>query len=471
MLLSRLALSCLVLASVVTSAHAATTSGRPNVLFILSDDLRPELGCYGVEGIKSPNIDRLAAQSVRFSKAYAQYPLCNPSRASMLTGRYPTETGVLGNNTWFGAAHPDWKTLPRWFKDHGYTVARSGKVFHGGIDDADAWTEGGEKRKFDGPVRPVSKGPNRKSDLELGTPVVLAGEGEDHQDYRHTTAAIEYLRRFEKDDAPFFLALGLFEPHNPPSAPKRFFDLYDPTQIPLPIDFAQRPTVPEGFPRWSVRMRNSDLFIGRDASEEEARLVKRGYWAAVSYMDAQVGRILAELDRLELRENTVVVFWGDHGYHLGEKGKWSKANSLFEVGTRVPLLISDPRTAGNGRPCGRVVESVDIYPTLVDICGLPASPGLQGTSLAPLLADPTAEWHRPAYSFTTIEGRLGRAVRTDRWRYVEWDEGAEGAMLFDHANDPNELKNIVADPAHAKTVAEMKALLARFPSRTRNTKP
>jgi arylsulfatase A-like enzyme len=385
----------------------------------------------------------------------------------MLTGRYPTTTGVLDNDTWFGANHPDWKTLPRWFKDHGYKVARSGKVFHGGIDDADAWTEGGEKRAFEGAVRKRSRGPGRKSDLELGTPVVLPDNGEEHLDYRSTSTAMEYLRQFKEQGQSFFLALGLFEPHNPPAAPRKFFDRYVPGRMQLPVDFAPRPTVPSGFPKLSVRERNSDLFIGRDASDEEARLVKRGYWAAVSFMDAQVGRILAELDRLDLRDNTVVMFWGDHGYHLGEKGKWSKANSLFEVGTRVPLLISAPGFAGNGRTCDRIVESIDIYPTLADICGLPLPLGIEGKSLTTLLADPGAEWHRPAYSFTVINGAFGRAVRTGRWRYAEWDGGHQGAMLFDHRVDPMELKNVVLDPAHAKTVAGMKTLLARFPDRDR----
>ena len=454
-------------ASLAFAADSPKSARRLNVLFIISDDLRPELGCYGVDGIKTPNIDALAAQSVLFSRAYAQYPLCNPSRTSMLTGRYPTTTGVLNNDTWFGANHPDWKTLPRWFKDHGYNVVRSGKVFHGGIDDEEAWTEGGEKRRFVGAVRTRSGGPGRKSDLELGTPVVLPGNGEEHQDFRSTSAAIDSLRKLKEQDESFFLTLGLFEPHNPPAAPQRFFDQYIPEHIPLPVDFGPRPAAPEGFPKLSVRERNSDLFIGRDASEDEARLVKRGYWAAISYMDAQVGRIMGELDRLGLRENTVVVFWGDHGYHLGEKGKWSKANSLFEVGTRVPLLISAPGFMGNGHSCDRIVESVDIYPTLVDLCGLSLPRGIEGKSLRTLLADPMAEWHRSAYSFTVIEGAFGRAVRTDRWRYAEWDEGEKGAMLFDHRADPNELKNIALNPAHAKTVAELKSLLTRFPDRSR----
>lgn len=432
-----------------------------NVLFIAVDDLRPELGCYGTPGVKTPNIDALAARSVRFDNAFAQYPVCNPSRASLLTGRYPTVTGVLDNRTWFGEAHPDWKTLPRWFKDHGYASLRAGKIFHGGIDDYDAWTEGGQKRNFEGARLERESQKANESDRI----VVLAGEGEEHVDYQSATRAIEYLNRFK--DQPFFLAFGLTKPHSPPAATQKFFDLYQPSKVPLPVDFASRPTLPPGFPKYSVPPRSSDLFVDRDASVEEAQLVKRAYWASTSWMDAQLGRVIAELDRLRLRENTVIVFWGDHGYHLGEKGKWSKHNSLFDVGTRVPLLISVPGSAKAGQATDRVVELLSIYPTLVELCGLPKPEGLQGTSVVPLLRDPKAAWTHPAYSVTLIQGVLGRSVRTERWRYAEWAEGDEGAFLFDRTNDPHELKNLVDDPASADQIKAMKALLARLPGRTR----
>jgi iduronate 2-sulfatase len=466
-LITRLLRVVFLFAVAATVAAAAEPSRRPNVLFIFLDDLRPELGCYGVAGIQTPHIDRLAAQSVRFAHAYTQYPLCNPSRSSLLTGRYPTVTGVLDNRAWFGALHPDWKSLPRWFKEHGYTTARSGKVFHGGIDDTDAWTEGGEKREFEGARRENAPGQVASQSDRI---VVLSGDGETHGDYRNATRAMEHLRKFKADAAPFFLAFGLSKPHSPPTAPQKFFDLYAPEKVPLPRDFAPRPTTPAGFPRWSVPLNNSDLFIRRDASEEEARAVKRAYWASVSFADAQVGRVIRELDRLGLRDNTIVVLWGDHGYHLGEKGKWSKHNSLLEVGTRVPLLISAPGAAGNGRACERIVESLGLYATLVELCALPKPDGLQSPSLAPLLRDPAAKWDRPAYSVTLLGGAdpaLGRAVRTEKWRYAEWDEGRQGAVLFDHTKDPDELTNLAENPSHASTVAEMKRLLAQLPGRTK----
>jgi len=235
------------------------------------------------------------------------------------------------------------------------------------------------------------------------------------------------------------------------------------SRVPLPVDFAPRPAPPPGFPEPSVPRRNADLFIGRDAAPEQAREMTRAYWASTTFMDAQVGRVLDALERLGLRESTVVVFWSDHGYHLGEKGKWSKAYSLFEVGTRVPLLIAVP--GGRGQISVRNVELQDLYPTLADLCGLPRpQAGVRGRSLAPLVRNPRARWgHNAAHTVTMFQNKLGRAVRTERFRYAEWDEGRAGAMLFDEMKDPHELKNLAEDPAYAKTVQEMKRLLKQIP--------
>jgi iduronate 2-sulfatase len=440
---------------------ARAAESRPNVLFIFSDDLRPELGCYGTPGIKTPHLDAFASRAVRFNQAFVQYPLCNPSRTSLLTGRYPTTTGVMTNRLWVGALHPEWQTLPRFFKDHGYDTLRTGKIFHGGIDDYDGWTEGGQKRAFEGANDTRKTGQVAANSDRI---VVLEGEGESHGDYVSATRAIEYLQRAKANGRPFFIGCGFSKPHSPPTAPKKFFDLYDVDQIPLPVDFATQPKVPAGAPPVALT-KSGDLFIGREASARDAREMKRAYWASVSFVDAQVGRVLAALKATGLDRNTIVVFWGDHGYHLGEKGKWSKHNSLFEIGTRVPLMISVPGSAANGRVCERVVESVDLYPTLADLCGLRAPGGLEGVSLKPLLREPTAAWDRPAYTFAFVQGLLGRAVRTDRWRYAEWDEGKAGAFLFDRTSDPHELKNLIAEPAHGATVAAMKQKLARFPGK------
>ena len=477
-------------AAAQTRARRDAPKKRLNVLFLIADDLRPELGAYGHPFVKTPHLDRLAARGTRFDRAYAQYPLCNPSRTSLLTGRYPTETGVMDNNKYFRAEHPDWVTLPQHFKNNGYATLRTGKIFHGGIDDQPSWTEGGEpvdpgivnrgsnarpappprdsSRDPDeagGEVpgrqqqRPADEGERRRRASDRF--IVLEGDGESHGDYRTATRAIDYLERHRAK--PFFLAVGFVKPHSPPTAPRKFFDLYDPARVPLPVDFAPRPGPPPGFPEPSVPRRNADLFIGRDASPEEAREMTRAYWASTSFMDAQVGRVLDALERLGLKENTVVVFWSDHGYHLGEKGKWSKAYSLFEVGTRVPLIIAVP--GGRAQATTRNVELLDLYPTLAEVCGLPRPPaGVRGRSLAPLLRNPRARrGGDAAHTVTMFQNRLGRAVRTERFRYAEWDEGRGGAMLFDETKDPHELKNLASDPAHAKTVREMKRLLKQIP--------
>ena len=457
---------CATLLGVVPSAdHSSQQKPKPkyNVLLIASDDLRPTLGCYDNKIVKTPNIDKLAARGVRFDRAYTQYPLCNPSRTSLLTGRYPTQTGVMDNEHYFRALHPEFVSLPQHFKANGYVTLRAGKIFHGGIDDTDAWTEGGEARNFTGARRPPvnAEGPARTAHSDRI--VVLEGDGETNGDYRMATRAVELLEKYK--DQPFFLAVGSAKPHSPPEAPQKFFDLYDANKIELPVDFATRPTVPPGFPDISVARRNTDLFIGRDASPDDARQMIRAYYASVSFMDAQVGRVLDALDRLQLREKTIVVFWGDHGYHLGEKGRWSKAYSLFEVATRVPFIISMPGSKPGVSP--RTVQLLDMYPTLVELCGLPPPykfpAKIEGHSLRRLLRTPEAKWDHPAFSVVMYQNKLGKSVRTQRWHYVMWDEGKAGEMLLDHTTDPLELRNLAADPTYAKIVGLMKRYLKQLP--------
>jgi arylsulfatase A-like enzyme len=441
------------------------TAQKPkyNVIIIASDDLRPSLGCYGEKIVKTPNIDKLAARGIRFDRAYTQFPLCNPSRSSLLTGRYPTQTGVMDNELYFRALHPEFVSLPQHFKTNGYVTLRAGKIFHGGIDDTDAWTEGGEPRRFTGAQRPPSNADSADRIAHSDRIVVLDGEGENSEDYRTASRAIEYLEKYK--DQPFFLAVGSAKPHSPPSAPKKFFDLYDVNKILLPPDFSEHPVAPPGFPEISIARRNTDLFIGRDASPEAAREMIRAYYASVRFMDEQIGRVLDALDRLKLRDKTIVVFWGDHGYHLGEKGKWSKAYSLFEIATRVPLIIATPETKRGASP--RTVQLLDLFPTLVELCGLkdPYLPAakLEGHSLAPLLRKPMTAWSYPGLSVVMYQRKLGKSVSTERWHYVQWDDGKAGEMLTDHLNDPHELKNLAADPAYAKTVAEMRELLKLIP--------
>lgn len=451
----------------------ASAAEKMNVLLIISDDLRTELGCYASTLAKTPNIDKLASSGVKFDRAYCQFPLCGPSRASMLTGRRPATTGVLGNRTWFGDAHPDFVSLPKYFKNNGYTSIRVGKIFHGGIDDTEAWSVDGQIRTLAGVPKDAPKKAEADPDEVLETApgakdhksdqwVVLKGKGEEHGDYKSADRAIKYLRQYK--DRQFFLGCGFVKPHSPPEAPQSFYDLWDVSKIPLPVDFAPRPTVPEGFPAGSIRPKNADLFIGRDASEDEARQMIRAYLASTAFMDWNVGRVLGELDALGLRQKTIVIFWGDHGYQLGEKGKWSKAGSLWEQGARTPFFICDPREQTAGKTCARVVEMIDLYPTLVELCGMEQPEGLEGRSLVPLLEDPTKEWDHPAYTVWSEDGKnfTGVMVRTEQWRYGEFYGRGAGAMLLDPAKDPNELTNLANDPKYAEVVAKLSPLVKAY---------
>lgn len=456
-------------------AGIGSAAEKMNVLLIISDDMRAELGCYASPLAKTPNLDKLAATGVRFERAYCQFPLCNPSRASMLTGRHPATTGVLGNRVWFGDKHPDFVSLPKLFKNHGYTSVRVGKIFHGGIDDTEAWSVDGQTRTLAGvPENAAGKraageadpGPkevtpeqrDRKSDRR----VVLKGDGSKHGDSKAADRAIRYLNEFK--DRPFFIGCGFVKPHSPLEAPQWCYDLWDPEKIPLPPDFAPRPTVPAGFPAGSIRPRNSDLFINRDASPAEAREMIRAYLASSSFMDWNVGRVLAELDRLGLRDKTIVVFWGDHGYQLGEKGKWSKAGSLWEQGTRTPLVICDPREKTAGKACPRVVQMIDLYPTLAELCGLEPPAGLEGRSLAPLLREPLLAWDHPAFTVWSEDGKTlsGVSVRTEKWRYAEFTGRGPGAMLLDPAADPHEMTNLAERPEHAEVLRKLSAMVREY---------
>ncbi len=493
----------------IIRAQTARTGRKPNVLFFMSDDMRVELGCYqSMFGAQTPNLDALARAGVRFDRNYCQYPICNPSRTSLMTNRHPTTTRVLGNTNNFRVTNPDLVSLPELFKANGYTTLRTGKIFHGGFDDPKAWTKGhdeptgpggGGGKRMDVP-RPPSGLPHavpsdklrivdaskanepdyRSADhatqyvlpalagdvsraAESDQLIVLDGDGEGHPDYQTASTAIQYLR--DHKDGPFFLGCGFVKPHSPLCAPQKFLDLYPLDQIKLTPDFAPWPTVPPGFPSAAIRRHNADLFIGRGATEEEAKQTIRHYIASITYCDWNLGRVVAELDRLGLRDNTIIVFIVDHGYQLGEKGKWSKAGSLFEMGCRVPLMIAAPGMTGNGRSCHRIVQSIDIFATLCELCGLTPPPGGEGRTLTPLLRDPAGTWNQPAYSVWSEDGQTlhGVAVRTEKFRYAEYGpEGVNGAILFDPQTDPLEMKNLADDPRYASVRAELSALTRKY---------
>ena len=452
----------------LTGATLSTTAAEPlNVLFIASDDLTSRLGCYGDPLVQSPNIDRLAAKGVRFEKAYCQYPLCNPSRASFMTGRRPATTDVTENRVHFREALPNVITLPQLFQQHDYFVARAGKIFHYGVpgqigtsgfDDDPSWQEvanplGKDRKSHD---RLINFTPN----MHLG--IALAYLEDEGRDAEQTDAmvATEAIRLMEENkDRPFFIAAGFFRPHVPSVATKKYFDLYDLDQVQLPeLPPEDRPVFP------TVA---HDYFTPNYGLEsEKLRTFLRAYLATISFMDAQVGRLLDALDRLNLTDNTIVVFLSDHGWLLGEHGgQWQK-RSLFEESARVPLIIYAPGAEGNGITSYRTVELIDLFPTLADLCGLPFPDGLEGASVTPLLENPMAPWTKPAITDlvrrkdrSIKEGINGRSVRTERYRYTEWDKGTEGIELYDTYSDPNEWYNLAADPNYKYTIQRLAKLL------------
>jgi len=447
-----------------------------NVLFIAIDDLRPELGCYGNRLVKSPHIDRLAAQSLQFNRAYCQFALCNPSRCSLLTGLRPETIQVYDLITFVRAHRPDVVTLPELFKRNGYAARSFGKIFHvtnGNHDDAQSWSAPAWQSPRDDALLSATAGPDAvkkwkpkaskvttdKSDWPpAGAPDVPDDKLIDGQ---IAAAAVRALG--ELKDEPFFLSVGFHRPHMPWVAPKRYWDLYDPAEIRL----APNPRLPKNAPKFasnhaSELRRHQGVPKKGPIPDDLARHLIHGYYASTSYVDAQVGRVLDELDRLGLRDRTIVVLWADHGYQLGEHGTWNKRTN-WEIATRVPLFVSIPNQATSGAQSDALVELVDLYPTLAELCGLTPPPDLEGKSLVPLLSDPTQPWKSAAYSTyvgqTAKLGRtFGRAIRTDRYRLVEWS-GSNAAdpvyELYDHNVDPQEDFNVAGAPENAAIVESL----------------
>lgn len=430
-----------------------------NVLFISSDDLNTDMGCFGNPFVKTPNIDRLAKRGVVFSRAYSQFPLCGPSRASLLTGRRPDVTGVYDLKTNFRKNLPDVVTLPQLFKNNHYFSARIGKIFHYGVPN-EIGTDG-----MDDPVswhkviNPKGRDKAEEALLTNLTPghglgaafAYLAADGTDEEqtDGMIADEAVKLMQQTK--DEPFFLAVGFFRPHCPYVAPKKYFDMYPLDKIQLAKEI---PNDLDDVPKAAIF--TSPSHYGLD--ETKRRETQRAYYASITFMDAQVGKLLNALDRLKLSDNTIIVFWSDHGYNLGQHGQWQKF-SLFENSAKTPLLISVPGGA-KGKESARTVELLDIYPTLAELCGLPA-PDVQGKSLVPLLKNPSAQWGRPAFSQIQKGKITGRSVRTERWRYTEWDEGKLGAELYDEVNDPDEFTNLAKKAEHAATVAQLSEWLKK----------
>jgi arylsulfatase A-like enzyme len=479
-----LALVPLVLPMAIASdAAAAPAKGRMNVLFIAVDDLKPILGCYGDTRVKSPHIDRLAGGGVAFQRAYCQQAVCAPSRNSLLTGLRPDTIGIYDLATFFRKQVPDVVTLPQQFKKHGYHVEGMGKIYHtghGNQDDKASWSvpswrpRGGQyvlaennalKKKIHAEAK--KKTPGKRSGLPNAAPTECADVPDDaYADGKIAARAVERLRALK--EKPFFLAVGFLKPHLPFNAPKRYWDLYDRASFKPPAADAGPPKDAPSFARstWGELRKYHGVPPSGPLPADQAVTLIHGYHACVSYVDAQVGRLLDALDRLGLAERTVVILWGDHGWHLGDHGFWCK-HTNYEQAARAPLILRAPgRRAAGARP-DALVEFVDIYPTLCDLCEVPKPGTLEGTSMVPLLDDPKRPWERAAFHvyprYVTGHGRgMGRAVRTDRYRLVEWTVPGKDVCireLYDYRQDPGETANLAGKAEHAETEKELSELL------------
>ena len=475
--------SAAIFVAACTPVRAATLA-RPNILFVAVDDLRPELGCYGKSYIHSPNIDRLAARGMVFNRAYCQQAVCSPSRSSLLTGTRPDTTKVWDLVTHFRDALPDVVTLGQHFKNNGWFVQGMGKIYHGGFDDPPTWSVPWQtpraptyalkenlaltQRQIEGEpdAAPVQKKGKKKA---AAAPRGPAYEGADvaddaFQDGRVADLALATLRELAGKPQPFFLAVGFIKPHLPFVSPKKYWDLYDPAKIQL----APNPFRPKGAPDYAIlpggELRNYFGIPQSAIPEDLARQLKHGYYAAVSYTDTQVGKLLDELDRLGLGKNTIVILWGDHGWKLGEHDAWCK-HSNSENDTNAPLLLSVPGMKRAGQRTQALVEFVDIYPTLCELAGLPLPKHLEGVSMAPLLEDPGRAWKTAAFSQypRNTGGRtiMGYSMRTDRYRFTAWvnrqdHTQVEALELYDHQADPQENTNVANVPANAELVKQLK---------------
>jgi iduronate 2-sulfatase len=442
----------------------AKAAKKLNVLFIVADDLNNEVGVYG-SIVKTPSLERLATHAVRFDRAYCNFPVCNPSRASFLSGFRPDKTGVVDLPTPTRTYLKHAVMLPEYFRKNGYRSLKVGKVFHTGDQHEDP-------RSWDVDIREstTAKTPPPEQILqEFGERgLILKVPDEMTWEYLVATQAVAFVEQSVAEGKPFFVAAGFRRPHAPYVAPKKYFDMYDVSKL------KPRPGPPEHLahiPKLALTYNLGDPALPAD----KVPATMNAYFASISFMDAQLGHILDAADRLKLWDNTVVVFISDHGYHMGEHGGLWHKMTLFEESARVPVLVAAPGKK-SGAVSMRLVELVDLYPTLVELCGLPNKRGLEGTSFAPLLDQPNREWKKAAFTVVARpEGGsgenssgvmanqkldpkwLGRSVRTETWRYTEWPDGT--AELYDHRSDSYEYANLAGSPQHAEKVAELRKLL------------
>lgn len=445
---------------VASTCVDAAASDKLNVLVIAVDDLRPELGCLGDRHMVTPNIDRLAARGLTFERAYAQWALCLPSRNSVFSGYRPDSIQILQGARFFRQAKPDTVALPQLFKQHGYFTRSFGKILHhDGQDDLISWSEprywpeGGKPHGF---IYAAPENLHCKLTMDRAenfeNPLVEKADVDDeaYADGLVAREAIETLRRTA--DRPFFLMVGFFKPHTPFCAPAKYWDLYDRDKIDLAPNSQEPVNVPAvAMNDWRYVRSFRDMPNEGPVSDEKAREVKHAYFACVSYVDAQIGRLLDTLDQLGVAEETAVLLWSDHGYQLGEHGMWCK-HTNFETSTRTPMILSVPGQKCMGIRTDALVELVDVFPTLADVCGLPLPEHLEGTSMIPLLAAPNRPWKSAAFSQYARGGLMGYSMRTERYRFNQWVSREDPSKvcateLYDHELDPGENRNLADEAA------------------------
>ncbi len=442
---------------------------KPNVLFIATDDLNVSLRCSGHPVAKTPNLDRLARRAVRFDRAYTQFTLCSPSRSSLMTGLGPDTTGVHNLQKHFRSVIPDVVTLSQCFQKNGYYTARVGKIYHygnpgqigtDGLDDAPSWNHKLNPKGVDKDEEP--KLTNYTPGRGIGSAICFYASPEPDEKHTDGMVASETIKLLEQNkDKPFFIAAGFYRPHCPYISPAKYFEMYPAASL-KPYQLAEGEI--NVAPPWAYFTTHANWGM----TDEQQRNALQAYYASVSFMDANVGKLLDAIDRLGLAENTVIVFWSDHGYALGEHGQWMK-QTVFEAATRIPLMFAGPGVKAKGKASPRTVEMLDFYPTLADLCALKDVPSnLHGKSLRPLLDNPDAVWDRHAVSqvhrgggAAAKRGKVvnGYSIRTERYRFTEWNDGEEGEELYDYRADPNELKNLARNPSQAKIRAALQARL------------
>jgi iduronate 2-sulfatase len=470
---------------------AVQAAQKPNVLLILVDDLKPAMGCYGDNAAITPNMDALARRGMQFDMAYCNQAVCAPSRFTLMLGAHSTSTGLYGLGSHLRKAWPGAVTMPQHFAKHGYRTESLGKVFHighGNQGDPESFsvphfhdkvieyldpesTDGGKLTREEalftnqklGQIRSLPRGAAYESPVVNDT---------DYADGRVADETVKRLKaakqRLGKDGTPFFITAGFVRPHLPFSAPKKYWDMHDPANLPMPVNKA----FPKDAPKVALK-RGGEIAAFKpvppngEIDEELTRKLIHGYYASTSYVDAQIGKVTSALEQLGLAKETIVVLWGDHGWHLGDLSIWTK-HTNFEQANRIPIIVIAPGLAKQGSATGQLAETVDLYPTLAELAGLPAPSGPQpidGVSLVPVLKNPKARVRDHAFH-AYPRGKLGRAIRTERYRLVEWknhakpDEAAE-YELYDYQSDHNEMQNHAA--THPKVVEQLKAILAKHP--------